>query len=85
MFEIGKEAKIPDLWRVPVLSEICPEEVKEQMKTRLDEIGEYNENIRTKMMFDTFRTVKIVFFVCVCLFRNILCVCVRFVFFCAFL
>ena len=29
MCELGKEAKIPDLWRMSVLLEIWPEEVKE--------------------------------------------------------
>ena len=39
--ELGGDAKIPDLWRMSALLEICPKDVKEQMMMmRLDEIGE---------------------------------------------
>ena len=40
MSELRGDAKIPDLWRMSVLLEICPNDEKEQMMTRLDEIGE---------------------------------------------
>ena len=56
------------------------------MKTKFDQIDEHNENTKTKMMFYTFRSVYIVFFVDVCLFRSILCVsvfhCLCYVFVC---
>ena len=39
MSELGGDAKIPDLWRMSALLEICPKDVKEQMLMRLDEIG----------------------------------------------
>ena len=40
------DAKIPDLWRVSPLLEICPKDVKEQMVMRLDEIGENYEELQ---------------------------------------
>ena len=62
------------------LLELCFEEVKEQMM-RLDKIVELHERLKAKMMFCTFRTVYVVFVACVCLFRSVLCACVRFIFF----
>ena len=38
--ELGEGVKIPDLWRMSALLEICPMDVKEQMLLRLDEVGE---------------------------------------------
>ena len=38
MSELGEGAKIPDLWRMSALLEICPKDVKEQMLLRLDEV-----------------------------------------------
>ena len=40
MSELGRGAKIPDLWRMSALLEFCPTDVKEQMMMRVDEIGE---------------------------------------------
>ena len=40
MFELRKDEKIIDLWPMSALLDICPEDVKEQMMLRLDEIGE---------------------------------------------
>ena len=45
MSELGEGAKIPDLWRMSALLEICPKDVKEQMLLRLDEVGENYENL----------------------------------------
>ena len=48
MSDTGKDAKIPDLWRMSALLEICPKDVKEQMMMmRLDEIG---ENLKAKVV-----------------------------------
>ena len=48
MPELGGDAKISDLWRMSALLEICPNDVKEQMLMRLDEIAENYENIKAK-------------------------------------
>ena len=73
-------------WSMSAFLDSCPEEVKEQMMMRLDENGENYENLKAKVMFYTFRTVYIVFFVDVCLFRSILCAsvfhCLCYVFVC---
>ena len=37
MSELGKDAKIPDLWRMSALEEMCPNDVKEQMLVGRDE------------------------------------------------
>ena len=51
MFELGENVKIPDLWRMSALLEICPKDVKEQMLLRLDEIGGNYENfIKAKVI-----------------------------------
>ena len=56
MSELGKDVKIPDLWRMSALTEICPRDVKEQMLTRLDEIGENHENLKAKVV--SYTTIK---------------------------
>ena len=48
MSELGGDAKIPDLWRMSALLEICPNDVKELM--RLDEIGENYANLKAKVI-----------------------------------
>ena len=50
MSELGVGAKIPDLWRMSALLEICPNDVKEQMLLRLDEVGENYENLKVKVI-----------------------------------
>ena len=40
MAELGTDAKIPELWRMSALLELCPKDVKEHMLLRLDEVGE---------------------------------------------
>ena len=50
MSELGGDAKIPDLWRMSALLEICPKDVKEQMMMRLGEVGENCENLRAKVV-----------------------------------
>ena len=50
MSELGGGAKIPDLWRMSALLEICPKDVKEQMLLRLDEVGENYENLKVKVI-----------------------------------
>ena len=50
MSELGEGAKIPDLWRMSALLEICPKDVKEQMLLRLDEVGENYENLKVKVI-----------------------------------
>ena len=37
--------KIPDLWRMSALLELCSKDVTEQMTMRLDEIGKNYENL----------------------------------------
>ena len=49
MSELGEGAKIPDLWRMSALLEICPQDMKEQMLLRLDEVGENYENLKVKV------------------------------------
>ena len=46
MSDLGKDAKIPDLWGLSGLSETCPKKVKEQMMMRLGGIGENHEKLR---------------------------------------
>ena len=54
MSELGKDAKIPDLWRMSALLEICPNDVKELMMMRLDEISEKcEENLQAKVVSHT--------------------------------
>ena len=53
MSELGGDAKIPDLWRMSALLEICPRDVKEQMLMRLDEIGENCLNLKAKVIIYT--------------------------------
>ena len=50
MSELGEGAKIPDLWRMSALLEICPKDVKEQMLLRLDEVGKNYENLKVKVI-----------------------------------
>ena len=50
MSELGGDAKIPDLWRMSALLEICPKDVKEQMLLRLDEVAENYENLKVKVI-----------------------------------
>eukprot|EP00974_Lingulodinium_polyedra_P022643 2187174-Lingulodinium_polyedra.AAC.1 len=47
--ELGNDVKIPDLWRMSALLEICPKDRKEQMLMRLDEIGEDYEALKNKV------------------------------------
>ena len=55
--ELGVDAKIPDLWRMSALLEMCPKDLKEQMLMRLDEVGENYEALTNKRM--SFATNKI--------------------------
>ena len=48
--EIGRDAKIPNLWRMSALLEMCPKDVKEQMMMKLDEIAVNNGNFKAKMV-----------------------------------
>ena len=50
MGEIGHEAKIPDLWRMSALLEICPRTIQDQMMLRMDEIGEDYEKLKSKIL-----------------------------------
>ena len=50
MSEFGEGAKIPDLWRMSALLEICPKGVNKQMLLRLDEVGENYEHLKTKVV-----------------------------------
>ena len=50
MSELGKDAKIAELWRMSALFEICPKDVKEQIMMRLDAIGENNENLHAEVV-----------------------------------
>ena len=45
-----RDAKIPDLWRMAALLEVCPQDVKEQMLMRLDEIDENYENVMARVI-----------------------------------
>ena len=53
MSELGKDAKIPDMCRMSALLVISPEDVKEQMMMRLDEIGENYESLTAKVASHT--------------------------------
>ena len=48
MLELGKEAVIPELWRMSALLEICPQELKEAMLMKLDEVGESYTALKEK-------------------------------------
>ena len=50
MGEIGHEAKIPDLWKMSALLEICPKNIQEQMMLRMDEIDEDYEKLKAKIL-----------------------------------
>ena len=50
MSALGGDAKIPDMWRMSAMLEICPKDVKEQMLMRLDETGENQENLKAKVI-----------------------------------
>ena len=50
MGEIGHETKIPDLWKMSALLEICPKSIQEQMMMRMDEIGEDYERLKAKIL-----------------------------------
>jgi hypothetical protein len=50
MMELGKEAVIPDLWRMSALLEICPKELKEAMLMKLDEVGESYGALKEKII-----------------------------------
>ena len=58
MSELGEGAKIPDLWRMSALLEICPKDVKDQMLLRLDEVGENYENVKVKVISFTSNKVE---------------------------
>ena len=49
----SRDVKIPDLWRMLLLLEICPKDAKEQMMMRLDEIGENYDNLKSKVVSHT--------------------------------
>ena len=44
------DVKIPGLWRISALAERAPADAKEHMVTRLDEIGENDENLKAKLV-----------------------------------
>ena len=51
--ELGKDVKIPNLWRTSAQLEICPKDVKEQMMMKLDEIAVSCENCKSKVVSHT--------------------------------
>ena len=58
MSELGSEAKIPELWRMSALLEMCPREVKDQMLLKLDDIGENYEQLKNKVISYTTNRVE---------------------------
>ena len=57
IYDLGRDAEIPDVWRVSALLEIYPKDVEEQMMMRLDEIDENYENLMAKVvLFTTHKT-----------------------------
>ena len=50
MSEVGHEARIPDLWKMSALLEICPKPIQDQMMLRMDEIGEDYERLKAKIL-----------------------------------
>ena len=56
--ELGADVKIPVLWRMSALLEICPKDLKEQMLMRLDEIGEDYEALKHKIVSYTTNKVE---------------------------
>ena len=50
MAELGTDVRIPDLWRMSALLEICPRGVREAMELQLDVIGESYEVMKTKVI-----------------------------------
>ena len=51
--ELGKDAMMPALWRMSVMLEICPKDVKDHLMVRLGEIGENYENFKAKVVSHT--------------------------------
>ena len=58
MTELGIEAKIPELWKMSALLEICPKEVREQMLLKMDDIGENYEQMKNKIMSYTTNKIE---------------------------
>ena len=50
MAEYPSDVKIPHLWRMAAFLEMCPNEVKEQVYLRVDEIGEDYETLKAKVV-----------------------------------
>ena len=50
MAELGRDAKIPDIWRMSALQEICPKDAKDQMLMRLNEVAENHERSKTNVI-----------------------------------
>ena len=50
MDEMGEEAKIPDLWKMSALLEMCPTTVKEHILMRMDEIKEDYGVMKNKVL-----------------------------------
>ena len=50
MAEYPSDVKIPPLWRMAAFLEMCPNEVKEQVYLRVDEIGEDYETLKAKVV-----------------------------------
>jgi hypothetical protein len=50
MSELQGEARIPSLWKMSALLEVCPKEVKDQMMLRIDEVDEDYEKLKARIL-----------------------------------
>ena len=48
--ELGKDMKIPIIWKMAALMEIAPKNIQDQLLMRMDEIGENYEALREKLI-----------------------------------
>ena len=53
MSELEGDSKIPDLWRMSALMDMCPTDVKEQMMMRPGEMSDNYENLKSKVVSHT--------------------------------
>ena len=55
----GREANIPELWKMAAMLKLCPKEIQEMVELRWDEVGEKYETLKDRVIgWATTRTEK---------------------------
>jgi hypothetical protein len=55
----GKEANIPELWKMAAMLKLCPKEIQDMVELRWDEVGEKYETLKDRVVgWATTRTEK---------------------------